>query len=185
MTLRCRCSRASSLHGGVVPAENDYCPPVKSSLFSPVPAASFTSTCQAPVHSAGTVLRLQVRQGDPPTCNSTSPTCVSPWNHTWWTLAPPAPSSLTQQINCATSAGNTVPVSCGCRSSTDRATTASTTVTDGVAAAGAAGAGGGGGGGGAGLVGGPAGGAPPRGGGPAGGIFPRLLKAPPLERGPF
>src|SRR3989442_600213 len=150
MTLRCTCSRASSVQRSVVPSENDYCPTVKSSLFSTVPAASFTSTCQAPVHSAGTVLRLQVRQGDPPTCNSTSPTCVSPWNHTWWMLAPPAPSTLIQQINCATSAGNTVPVSCGCRSSTDRATTASTTVTDGVAAAGAGGAGGGGAGGGAG-----------------------------------
>src|SRR3989441_8210590 len=140
MTLLCRCSRASSVKRSVVPSENDYCPTVKSSLFSTVPAASFPSPCQAPVHSAGTVLRLQVRQGDPPTCNSTSPTCVSPWTHTWWMLAPPPPSTLIQQINCATSAGNTVPVSCGCRSSTDRATTASTTVTDGVAAAGAAGA---------------------------------------------
>src|SRR5882762_881570 len=118
-----------------------YCPTVKSILFSIAPAASFPSTCQAPVHSAGTVLRLHVRQGDPPTCSSTSPTCVSPWNHTWWMLEPPAPSSLVQQINCATSAGNTAPVSCGCRSKIDRATTASTTFTCGAAAAGAAAAG--------------------------------------------
>src|SRR5205814_1743296 len=62
-------------------------------------AASLTSTCQAPVQSAGTVLRLHVRQGDPPTCSSTSPTCVSPWNHTWWMLEPPAPSSLVQQLS--------------------------------------------------------------------------------------
>src|SRR2546427_8382807 len=167
MTLRCTCSRASSVQRSVVPSENDYCPTVKSSLFSTVPAASFTSTCQAPVQSAGTVLRLQVRQGDPPTCNSTSPTCVSPWNHTWWMLAPPAPSTLIQQINCATSAGNTVPVSCGCRSSTDRATTASTTVTDGVAAAGAAGAAAGGGA----LLGVLRGGAPAGGRGGAAGVF--------------
>src|SRR6267154_1238427 len=138
MTLRCTCPRASSVQRSVVSSANDYCPTVKSSLYSTVPAASFTSTCQAPVHSAGTALRLQVRQGDPPTCSSTSPTCVSPWNHTWWMLAPPAPSTLVQQLSWPTSAGNAAPVSCGCRSSTDRATTASTTVTDGVAAAGAA-----------------------------------------------
>src|SRR5213593_2184193 len=52
-------------------------------------------------------------------------------------LEPPAPSTLVQQLSWLTSAGNAAPVSCGCRSRTDFATTASTTVTDGVAAAGA------------------------------------------------
>src|SRR5881628_1113904 len=52
-------------------------------------------------------------------------------------LEPPAPSTLVQQLSWLTSAGNAAPVSCGCRSTTDFATTASTTVTDGVAAAGA------------------------------------------------
>src|SRR5207245_11739891 len=87
------------LQRGVLASCVAYCPTVKSIRFSTVPAASRTSTCQAPVQSAGTVLRLHVRQGDPPTCSSTSPTCVSPWNHTWWMLEPPAPSSLVQQLS--------------------------------------------------------------------------------------
>src|SRR2546425_9028179 len=70
-----------------------YCPTVKSIRFSTVPAGSRTSTCQAPVQSAGTVFLLQVRQGEPPTASSTSPTWVSPWNQTWWiavaAVAPP------------------------------------------------------------------------------------------------
>jgi len=76
-----------------------YCPTVKSIRFSTVPAASRTSTCHAPVQSAGTVFLLHVRHGDPPTCSSTSPTWVSPWNHTWWMLAPSAPATFVQQTS--------------------------------------------------------------------------------------
>src|SRR6266849_1319442 len=138
MTLRCTCSRASSVQRSVVPSENDYCPTVKSSLFSTVPAASFTSTCQAPVHSAGTALRLQVRHGEPPTCSSTSPTCVSPWNHTWWIVAAPAdaPDTLVKNTSVPTVSGNVVPLSWGTRSTTLLAITAASTVR---AAAGAGG----------------------------------------------
>src|SRR5207237_6268788 len=105
-------------------------------LFSTVPDASLTSTCQAPVHSAGTVFRLHVRQGDPLTCNSTSPTCVSPWNHTWWivvSLPAGAPLSLVQHTTWPTSGVNAEPVSWGARSTTDFATTASLTSRAGVA----------------------------------------------------
>src|SRR2546422_10467690 len=72
-----------------------YCPTVKSIRFSTVPAASRTSTCQAPVQSAGTVFLLQVRQGELPTASSTSPTWVSPWNQKWWiVVAAGAPVTL-------------------------------------------------------------------------------------------
>src|SRR3989454_4975827 len=50
--------RSSDLN---VASDDVYCPTVKSILFNTVPAASLTSTCQAPVQSAGTVLRLHVR----------------------------------------------------------------------------------------------------------------------------
>src|ERR1043166_283128 len=117
-----------------------YCPTVKSIRFSTVPAASCTSTCHAPVQSGGTVFLLQVRHGDPPTCSSTSPTWGSPWNHTWWMLEPSAPATLVQQTSWPTSAGNVLPVSCGCRSTTALATTASATSTAaGVGAAAGAG----------------------------------------------
>src|SRR3989442_5007933 len=117
-----------------------YCPTVKSIRFSTVPAASRTSTCHAPVQSAGTVFLLQVRQGELPTASSTSPTWVSPWNQTWWiVVAAVAPVTLVQSTTWPTSTGNAVPVSCGTRSRTDRATTASATLTLTVgAAAGAA-----------------------------------------------
>src|SRR3989441_3665967 len=72
-----------------------YCPTVKSIRFSTVPAGSRTSTCQAPLQSAGTAFLLQVRQGEPPTASSTSPTWVSPWNQTWWiVVAAIAPLTL-------------------------------------------------------------------------------------------
>src|SRR2546425_6704039 len=109
-----------------------YWPTVKSTRFTTVPAASRTSTCHAPVQSAGTVFRLQVRHGEPPTCSSTSPTCVSPWNHTWWIVvsAPAgAPLTLVQNTSWPTSTGNTEPVSCGTRSTTFFATAASSTLT--------------------------------------------------------
>src|SRR5207247_3583212 len=61
---------------GLIGRPAPYYPTVKSILFSTVPDASLTSTCQAPVHSAGTVFRLHVRHGDPLTCSSTSPTSV-------------------------------------------------------------------------------------------------------------
>src|SRR5437016_10540282 len=119
-----------------------YCPTVKSIRFSTGPVASRTSTCQAPVQSAGTAFLLQVRQGEPPTASSTSPTWVSPWNQTWWiVVAAVAPLTLVQSTTWPTSVGNAVPVSCGTRSTTDRATTASATLTLAAgAAAGAAGA---------------------------------------------
>ena len=43
-----------------------YCPTVKVLVASTVPVESFTSTFHSPVHSAGIVLRLYVRQGEPP-----------------------------------------------------------------------------------------------------------------------
>src|SRR5438445_872922 len=107
-----------------------YCPSVKSIRFNTVPAASRTSTCQAPVQSAGTVFLLQVRQGEPPTASSTSPTWVSPWKQTWWIAgAAVAPVTLVQSTSWPQSAGNAVPVSWGTGSSTDRETTASVTRT--------------------------------------------------------
>src|SRR5579859_7623921 len=57
-------------------------PTVKSTRFTTAPDASRTSTCHAPVQSGGTVLRLQVRQGEPPISSATSATWVSPWNQT-------------------------------------------------------------------------------------------------------
>src|SRR2546426_1030259 len=51
-----------------------YCPTVKSILLSTVPASSRISTCHAPLASAGTVLRLQPRHGEPPIVSETSPT---------------------------------------------------------------------------------------------------------------
>src|SRR5690348_7021560 len=119
---------ASTVQRSVLPSYNAYCPTVKSNRFSTAPDASRTSTCHAPVQSAGTVFLLHVRQGDPPTCSSTSPTWVSPWNHTWWMLPPPAPVTLVQQMSWPTSAGNALPVSCGARSRTDLAIAASSTV---------------------------------------------------------
>src|SRR5579872_6058783 len=54
-------------------------------------------------------------------------------------LVPAAPLSLVQHTTCPTSAGKAVPVSCGARSTTDFATTASATLIAGaVDAAGAA-----------------------------------------------
>src|SRR5204862_1776316 len=123
---------------GLIVRPAPYYPTVKSILFSTVPDASLTSTCQAPVHSAGTVFRLHVRHGDPLTCSSTSPTCVSPWNHTWWIAVPPAPLTLVHRTSWPTSTGNTDPVSCATRSTTFFATAASSTLT--LAAAGSAGA---------------------------------------------
>src|SRR5439155_2137392 len=90
----CACREVGVTRGVVTP----YCPTVKSIRFSTAPAASLTSTCQAPVKSAGTVLRLHVRHGEPPTCSSTSPTWVSPWNHTWWSAVPAAPRSEERRV---------------------------------------------------------------------------------------
>src|SRR6266516_3728447 len=121
---------------GLIERPAPYYPTVKSILFSTVPDASLTSTCQAPVHSAGTVFRLHVRHGDPLTCSSTSPTSVSPWNHTWWivvSLPAGAPLSLVQHTTWPTSGVNAEPVSWGARSTTDFATTASLTSRAGVA----------------------------------------------------
>src|SRR5207237_8225101 len=75
---------ALSVQRESVGAGPPYCPTVKSILFSTVPEASLTSTCQGPVQSGGTLFLLHVRQGDPLTCSSTSQTCVSPWHHTGW-----------------------------------------------------------------------------------------------------
>src|SRR5213078_4536135 len=89
-------------------------------------------------HGPRRVPHLHVRHGEPPTCSSTSPTWVSPWNHTWWSAVPAAPLTLVHRTSWPTSTGNTEPVSCGTRSTTFFATAASSTLT--LAAAGCAGA---------------------------------------------
>src|SRR5439155_252292 len=136
LSAHCPGSGSKGDDGPLIWRPAPYYPTVKSILFSTVPDASLTSTCQAPVHSAGTVFRLHVRHGDPLTCSSTSPTCVSPWNHTWWivvSLPAGAPLSLVQHTTWPTSGVNAEPVSWGARSTTDFATTASLTSRAGVA----------------------------------------------------
>src|ERR1700752_3507700 len=93
------------------PPNVSYCPTVKSIRLSTVPASSRISTCHAPFASAGTVFLLHVLHGDPPTVSGTSPTSVSPKNHTWCNVCPLAPVARIHSTTDPTLSGNAVPVS--------------------------------------------------------------------------
>src|SRR6185437_5727488 len=116
-----------------------YCPTVKSILLITVPISSRISTCHAPFASAGIVLRLHVRHGDPPIVSGTLPTSSPPWNQTLCSVCPLPPVTRIHSTTVPTLSGKAEPVSCGVRSTTDRARTASTLTLLAAAGGGAAG----------------------------------------------